>query len=126
MKSGRQDAELRTRVHDLINQNKQLAKKTGADLKRMTAMKSHDAREQQGRRAAQSRLAQDFQTWMQKFQEIATLDLNKERKEAQSSAVAAAAPAPQKTSGGYGGGERGKERREKRREGKREKKKREE
>jgi len=101
VKSGRQDAELRSRVHDLIDQNKQLAKKTSAELKRMAGMRSADAREQQARRAAQSKLTQDFQTWMQKFQEVATLDLNKERREVQDSARPG--PSPQKGSGAFPG-----------------------
>ncbi len=101
VKSGRQDAELRTRVHELIEQNKQLAKKTSAELKRMAGMRSADAREQQARRAAQSKLTQDLQIWMQKFQEVATLDLNKERREAQDSARPG--PSPQKGSGAFPG-----------------------
>lgn len=44
---------------------------------------------------AQQRLTQDFQTWMSKFQEIATLDLNKERKDVQQKYAAS----PQKGSG---------------------------
>ena len=51
----------------------------------MQSMKALDQREQNSRRAAQSKLAQDFQRWLQKFQEISTLDLNKERKEVQES-----------------------------------------
>ena len=104
VKSGRQDAELRGRVHELIEQNKQLAKKTSTDLKRMAGMRSPDAREQQARRAAQSKLTQDFQTWMQKFQEVATLDLNKERKEAQDGGGGGRpGPSPQKGSGAFPG-----------------------
>jgi hypothetical protein len=106
-KSGRQDAELRTRIHELIEQNKVLAKKTSAELKRMAGMRSADPREQQARRAAQSKLAQDFQTWMQKYQEVATLDINKERREVQQDSSAAAGarpgPSPQKGSGAFPG-----------------------
>jgi hypothetical protein len=49
--SGRRDTkELRDRVHELINQNKRLAKETTQKLKQMQGMKSLDAREQQARR----------------------------------------------------------------------------
>jgi len=79
------DRDLRNRIHDLIDQNKRLARDTTQKLKQMQSMKALDQREQNSRRAAQSKLAQDFQRWLQKFQEISTLDLNKERKEVQES-----------------------------------------
>lgn len=84
----RDTGELRTRVHELIQSNKRLAKETSVKLKRLADLRSNDPAEQRNRRAVQSRLAQDFQTWGAKFQEMSTLDLNKERKAAQEAAVA--------------------------------------
>ena len=75
--------DLSTRIHGLIEQNKLLARETTQKLRQMQGMRANDQREQNSRRAAQSKLAQDFQKWLQKFQEIATLDLNKERKQVQ-------------------------------------------
>ena len=74
-----------------------VVQETSALLKRMGGLKAADAREQATRRAAQQRLAQDFQTWMSKFQEVATLDLSKERRDAQQQQVVVASP--QKGSG---------------------------
>jgi len=81
--TSRDDVALRNQVHELIQTNKELAKETSVKLKRMAVSKTRDAREQQNRRVVQSRLAHDFQVWGQKFQEISTLDLNKERKDMQ-------------------------------------------
>ena len=69
----------------LVSSACRLARDTTQKLKQMQSMKALDQREQNSRRAAQSKLAQDFQRWLQKFQEISTLDLNKERKEVQES-----------------------------------------
>lgn len=100
----------RERVHALIEENKRLAKETTLKMKRMQSMKSADVREQQARRVAQSKLAQDFQVWVQKFQEVSTLDLNKERnerdqyrQEQQRNAATTTTTTPQKGHGAFPG-----------------------
>lgn len=105
MGTKREQAGDRDRVHELIAQNKRLAKDTTLKLKKMQGeqkttflicvalcdagdspcvhcllgLRSADPREQQQRQIICGRLTGDLQTWVQKFQDASALDLTKEK-----------------------------------------------
>jgi t-SNARE complex subunit (syntaxin) len=77
--TSKDSVELREKLNSLIQTTRTLSKDTAQDFKLLDYEKAPTQEERNKKKLLQQKLMKDFQTWLQKYQEISKMAAEKER-----------------------------------------------